>query len=333
MKIDFVITWVDGNDPEWLKDFNKYKNNIGDTRVARYREWGTLKYLFRGFEKFTPWVNKIYFVTYGHLPNWLNINHPKLKIIKHQDFLLTENLPVFSSHPIEINLHRIEGLSEYFVYFNDDTFITAPIKSERFFKKGLPTGTAISHIMHIGEIAHIVSNDLAIINKHFNKHKSIIKNFWKWFYPGYGLNIYRTICLFPWKVFTGFYNYHHPQPFLKSTFEEVWQKEEELLKKVSASKFRNSQDVNQYLFRYWQFAKGDFYPISYKDSYKKSKYIEVSNYEDAKEVARDLESKKFQLYCPNDNLVEVNDEEYFKSLEIIIKSFDKIFPEKSEFEK
>ena len=332
MKIDFIVTWVDGNDPEWLEDFYKHKNINGDARKSRYRDWGTLKYLFRGFEQYTPWVNKIYFITYGHLPEWLNIKHPKLVIVRHEDFLDNNNLPVFNINPIEINFHRIKGLSEHFVYFNDDTFITAPIAAKRFFRKGLPTGTAISHIMHVGEIAHIVVNDIAVINKYYDKHQVIKSHFFKWFYPGYGLNLYRNICLLPWKVFTGFYNYHQAQPFLKSTYEEVWSKEKELLEKTSASKFRSSSDVNQYLFRFWQYAKGTFAPMSYKEAYKKSKYIEVCTLEDAKQVAKDIASGNYELYCPNDALIEVTDDEYQKSIHLIQDAFAKILPNKSQFE-
>ena len=80
-KIDFVITWVDGNDPAWRKDFEYYSELEGrdiDKRVVRFRDWENLQYWFRGVEKFAPWVNKIYFVTYGHVPGWLNTEHPKL---------------------------------------------------------------------------------------------------------------------------------------------------------------------------------------------------------------------------------------------------------------
>ena len=332
MEIDFVVTWVDNNDPKWQEDLRQAKNIDGDSRDSRYREWGTLKYLFRGFKEFTPWVNKIYFVTYGHLPSWLNTNHPKLVIVKHEEFMEKENLPVFNINPIEINFHNIKGLSEHFVYFNDDTFVTAPITKERFFKNGLPVNSAISHIMHVGEIAHIVSNDLAILNKHFDKRKVIFNNLSKWFSFGYGLQVWRTLLLLPFKPFTGFYNYHHPQPFLKSTYVEVWEKEPELMNQVSRSKFRSSQDINQYLFRYWQLAKGQFYPSTFKQDYKKSKYIEVSNYKDAQEVAKDIISKKFELYCPNDNLVNVDDNEYLQSTEIIIEAFERILPNKSKFE-
>ena len=104
--LDFVITWVEG------------------------------KYWFRGIEKNAPWVHNIYFVTWGHLPAWLNTAHPKLHIIKHTDFIPPQYLPTYNSPTIELNLHRIPGLSENFVYFNDDGFLIRPVTPQHFFKSG-----------------------------------------------------------------------------------------------------------------------------------------------------------------------------------------------------
>ena len=89
-KIDFVIPWVDGGDPEWLKQKNEYsgkKTSEEDARDIRFRDWDTLKYWFRGVEKFAPWVNKIHFITWGHLPEWMNTENPKLHIVNHKDYI------------------------------------------------------------------------------------------------------------------------------------------------------------------------------------------------------------------------------------------------------
>ena len=80
-KIDFVVTWVDGSDPIWQKVKNQYSAEGADTRVTRYRDWDQLKYWFRAVEKYAPWVNKVHFVTFGHLPQWLNTDNPKLNIV------------------------------------------------------------------------------------------------------------------------------------------------------------------------------------------------------------------------------------------------------------
>ncbi len=332
-KIDFVLTWVDGNDPDWIKDFNQHKGLEGDKRVNRYRDWDNLQYLFRAFEEFTPWVNKIYFVTYGHLPKWLNVNHPKLVIVNHEDYLDKANLPVFNCNPLEINFHKIKGISDKFVYFNDDMFVTKKLSSERFFKNGLPVNTALCNVMHQGGITHIICNNVAIINKYFDKYTVIKKHFFKWFNPKYGFHILRTLVLMPWKNFTGFYNYHQPQPFFKKTYEELWEKEPELLEKVTKNKIRCSSDVNQYLFRYWQFCKGEFYPASYKMSYKDSKYVEMKTMEDVKNAAEEIASGRFDMYCPNDALTDCSDEDFDKAVEMIKEAFNKILPNKSSFEK
>ena len=308
-KIDFVLTWVDGEDPEWLASKRNFSpDEISMNGVERYRDWDNLQYLFRGFETFTPWVNRIFFVTAGHLPEWLNTSHPKLTIVRHEDFLDKDSLPVFNVNPIEINFHRIEGLSERFVYFNDDMFLLRPVKPSHFFREGLPVNAAISNIMYEGAISSIVLNDLELVNKNFNRHKGerktkrgiIFSNFWKWFYPGYGIRVLDTLLLLRWKTFSGFANYHHPQPFLKETYKAVWRSEPDSMIRTSKSRFRSPTDVNQYLFRYWQFASGRFYPDSVKNAFKLRKYVEVRTVEDVNAAAAEIESGKYQMYCLND---------------------------------
>ena len=122
--IDFVISWVDGEDPEWISKRNSYKEeNDADVRSERYRDFGTLKYLLRGIDSYAPWVRKVYLVTEGHLPEWLNKDCDKLEVVRHEDFMPAEVLPTFNSNAIEMYLHKIPGLSEKFVYFNDDMVI------------------------------------------------------------------------------------------------------------------------------------------------------------------------------------------------------------------
>ena len=140
MPIDFVVPWVDGSDPVWQAKKVKYtgvKTADGNTE-ARYRDWDTLKYWFRGVEKFAPWVRYVWFVTDDQKPDWLNTDNPKLKWVKHTDFIPQEYLPTFSANPIEWNLHRIEGLAEQFVYFNDDVFLIRKTDPKDFFVDGLP---------------------------------------------------------------------------------------------------------------------------------------------------------------------------------------------------
>lgn len=134
-KIDFVILWVDNNDPIWQNAFRSYlpqSQYTDDTRYIRYRNWDNLRYWFRGVEKFAPWVNKVHLVTCGQIPDWLNLNVPKLHFVKHSDYIPAEYLPTFNSDTIILNLHRIEGLSERFVLFDDDCFLIDKVEPKRF---------------------------------------------------------------------------------------------------------------------------------------------------------------------------------------------------------
>ena len=84
-------------------------------------------------ERHAPWVNNIYLITNGQRPKWLNVNHPKLKWVRHEEFIPEEYLPTFNSSAIEMNIHRIDGLSENFVLFNDDMYLIQDVKYSDFF--------------------------------------------------------------------------------------------------------------------------------------------------------------------------------------------------------
>ena len=88
MDIDFVVLWVDGNDPQWQAQKAKYQGKtLDDSNAAhRFRDWGLMPYWFRAVEKFCPWVRKVHFVTCGHVPQWLNLDCPKLNHVKHSDY-------------------------------------------------------------------------------------------------------------------------------------------------------------------------------------------------------------------------------------------------------
>lgn len=139
--IDIVYLWVDRNDPDWISIKNYYSKThqeqtpviqdvCSDNRFADHQE---LKYSLRSILAFAPFFNHIYIVTMNQRPKWL-INHPKITIIDHQEiFKDLNNLPTFNSQAIEPNLHRIPGLCEHFIYFNDDVLLGAPISPFDFF--------------------------------------------------------------------------------------------------------------------------------------------------------------------------------------------------------
>ena len=175
-KIDFVILWVDGNDEKWQAEKNKYLQDGLSSKATssnRFRDWDILKYWFRSVEKFAPWVNNIYFVTYGHLPKFLNVNHPKIKIVNHKDYIPNEYLPTFNSSAIEIGINNIPNLEEKFVFFNDDMFILDKVEPSVFFKNKLPCDQYVENVITPSEdvFSKLLFNNVAIINKYYNNQQ------------------------------------------------------------------------------------------------------------------------------------------------------------------
>ncbi len=328
-KVDFVLLWVDGNDPEWLALKEQYEQYTdGDARINRYRDWDNLQYWFRGVEKYASWVNRIYFITWGHVPRWLNTKHHKIEIVKHDDYIPEKYLPSFNSRPIELNIHRIKSLSERFVLFNDDTFIINAMSSSDFFKQGFPCDCAIimPNISTIrNSTAAIVANNMEIINTTFNKNNVVKKDFPKWFSFKYKKHLFSTFCCMPYKKFAGFFGPHLPIPYLKQTFYDVWAKEGDLLDESCRYKFRSKQGINHWLFRYWQLVTGNFTP----GSASLGSCYSITNTNS--DIVRAITEQKHKLICINDNAVEqVIDFEMEK--DIIKQAFNTVFPEKSKFE-
>ena len=326
--IDFVITWVDGSDPEWQKQKNLYlhgqpKSDETDSSEARYRDYGILQYWFRAAEKYAPWVRKVHFVTCGQVPEWLNLNHQKLHFVKHEDYIPREWLPTFSSFPIELNMHRIDGLSEKFVYFNDDMFLNAPVKPEDFFVNGQPCDCAVlTPIPSIFEfMGDTIINSFRILYKYFDFRKQFKANAWKWLHPKYGKFLLRTLYFLPcyWQInkCIGLYEPHTAVSFLKSTFTEVWDKEREYLSEVSGHRFRNKSDVHQWLMEWWQVMAGNFHPRS-------PKFSGFYGKPDPRRLIHDIKRKTHKLICINDISPD--------ALELVRQAYEEVFPDKSAFE-
>ena len=188
--IDFVVIWVDMNDPKWKADFAKCKGienvNSYNTGMERFRDYGFLKYWFRGVEKFAPWVNKIHFVTCGQKPDWLNISNHKLNLVNHKDIIPAEYLPTFNSGVIERYIHKIPGLADHFVYFNDDFYIIREVGPERFFQYGLPCDIAVFQYNPSWSPYYVMlKNNIEIINARFNKGEILKRDHEKWFTKEY----------------------------------------------------------------------------------------------------------------------------------------------------
>lgn len=333
MDIDFVVLWVDGNDPEWKAEKAKYQGQTLDdsNSVNRFRDWGLMPYWFRGVEKFCPWVRKVHFVTCGHVPSWLCLDHEKLNHVKHSDYIPEEYLPTFSADTIEMNIHRIPGLAEHFVFFNDDMFLLRPMEQNAFFREGLPCTyggeVPAAFVGAPGIWQHLIANDLRVINNHFDKRAQVRKAGKKYANPAYRWqdNIRTRVLerLYP-ETFLGFKNLHAPAAFRKETFEEIWREEEDLLAETSSHRFRTEKDVNQWLALWWQVADGAFSP------YAIDNVVEDVTPESVEALCGAIRAQGHDMICLNDPAGEIGFEGLAHRLR---EAFEQILPEKSAFEK
>ncbi len=299
--IDFVILWVNGSDPAWQEEKKQYAPSDGDDdRPQRYRDLDLLRYWFRGVERFAPWVRRIHFVTWGHLPPWLDTAHPGLHVVKHSDYMPQAYLPCFNSCALELNLFRIEGLSERFVYFNDDVFLIDRVEPKDFFIHGRPVDMlALQPVVANPDnpvMSRTLLNNSLVICKHFDKRTQMKKWKGKFFCPAYPPRylIYNLLeTLFP--LYTGFYTVHGPSPLLQQSCRELWGREYGLLDEVSRQKFRSGAGVNQYIFREWEKQKGNFVPANL---HRKFCYLDIADR--SGRVERAIRRQKRKMVCLND---------------------------------
>ncbi|XP_052260463.1 N-acetylglucosamine-1-phosphotransferase subunits alpha/beta-like isoform X1 [Dreissena polymorpha] len=129
---------IDGKEPTlspahfvWdLRDFARDE----DISASRFEDNEELRYSLRSLERFAPWVRHVFIVTNGQLPYWLNLENPHVSIVTHEEIFANEShLPTFSSPAIESNLHRIPGLSDKFVYMNDDVMFGKEVWPDDFY--------------------------------------------------------------------------------------------------------------------------------------------------------------------------------------------------------
>ena len=328
--IDIVVTWVDMNDPNWKAEFNRYsdnsKNEENGVVDARFRDYGLLKYWFRGIEKFAPWVRKIHFVTSGQKPDWLNVANQKLHLVNHREFIPEEFLPTYNSVVIERFFHKIPGLSNKFVYFNDDFYMLRPIPIERFFQNGLPADIAVfQYNPSWSQWYKTLKNNIRLINKHFDKKKVMCQWQDKWFTPEFKGKDKMNHLLKWYPKFITLKVHHNAQPYLKSTFEAVWEAEGEELVRTSSNRFRSSTDYSPELFRTWQICEGNFIPYN---TYKDTKMFPLMV--KPKQAIKAIRNQEYSLVCLNDNK---NIRNYDNLMQEIKEAFESILPEKSTFEK
>lgn len=291
--MDIVITYVNGNDPVWQQDYEKYT----DVPVLqkRFRDWGTLKYLLRGIEVNMPFIRNVYLVVShpSQVPQW--VNQENLKIVLHSEIIPSEYLPTFNSTTIEMFLHHIQGLDEEYVYFNDDIFPVLPCRAEDFFRDGKAV---------IGMATHIFASSM--YKKHVKRADMLARE---------ALGLTQGVTFVRAQ--------HSCIPVLKSQCAEVSQLQKDKVA-ASLSRVRNDDNINMTFFLSYMMHKS--LVVNERISCRHISLAASS----PKRLADSILSPSRKLLCIND--VKLGDERYEAYRKLMTDAFEKILPVKSRYE-
>lgn len=309
MDIDLVYLWVNGNDPVWQAKRNACigipKEKSGINCEGRYADHDELKYSLRSIEKYAPWIRKIFIVTDDQIPNWLKKDHPKIVIIDHTEILPQESLPCFNSALIEHFLYKIPGLSEHFLYSNDDTYLNKPVTPSTFFAKdGLPIIRLNRRPFRKLELfikERILGKTLSNYNRTIQNAAHLIEKKYGIYFSGKA--------------------HHNIDAYLKSSYRHAEEMFLEDIRPTYTNHVRSDNDIQRNFFYYAALAekKGHLQYVTQKTSFRfhihKEKYYE-----------------KFRNYDPI--FFCMNDSQYAtEAHRLKAQAFlEELFPEKSSFE-
>lgn len=299
--MDAVITYVDGLDPKWQED---YKCTVGgDLRAKRFRDWGTLKYLLRGIQTYMPFIRNVYLVVAreSQVPEW--VNRENLKVILHSDIIPERFLPTFNSTAIELYLHKIPGLDEEFVYFNDDFFPVKPCSPEDFFV----SGKAVVKF-------HVCKRADSLFKRHCANSDAVARAAALTFGPLPSFSPASPRFIRPQHICTSMYRSHS---------EKVFELEKDVLE-ASVSTIRQEKNINQYLYSDYLYYRG----------LTDSKGISCKHFSLA--VAPAFVIRHFILHpdrqfaCIND--VSMGEKKYRRIRQAILGAFEEALPQPSRYE-
>ena len=295
--MDAVILYVDGSDPVWQKEY--YDTLKMPISPERFRDWGTLPYLFRGIDKYLPWIEKVFLVvsSESQVPVW--IDRGRVRIVLHSDIIPKEYLPTFNSCVIETHIPYIKDLGEEFIYFNDDMFPVNPCEPELFFKDGK---------------ARDCLRERTIMEGPQNIYRHQCLN---------SANMARA-ALGEWESGAYYFPLHWPHPLKKSLCLEVLQKQKERFRS-QISKIRTDRNVNQYVFMDYMYLKGETENVSLPYTYTTPKK------KSPEEIADLITNSENKAICLNDSGCDENLYDVYE--EAILGAFQAKFPEKCKYER
>ncbi|WP_438488285.1 stealth family protein [Streptomyces sp. S186] len=306
--IDVVYTWVDGADPLWQRrraEFAGTAYHEEAANAARYADHEELRYSLRSLAMYAPWVRNVYLVTDDQTPSWLDTSQPGIKVVSHREiFDDPAHLPTFNSHAIESQLHRIDGLSEHFLYFNDDVFLGAELTPRDFFlANGLTKFFPSPALVPLGPPS---PDDVPVSIAGKNNRALIQERF--------GTTPVRKMR-------------HVPHALRRSVLAEIEQEFGEQHRMTAAQRFRSGTDLSipSSLHHYYAFHTRRALPgdVEYV-------YLDVSHPNTANRLDRLLLKRDKGVFCLNDTLSTEDDFE--RSAALLRPFLESYFPVPSRYE-
>ncbi|NUL60195.1 hypothetical protein F7P83_07365 [Brevibacterium luteolum] len=309
--IDVVYTWVDGSDPKWTDEkaqasegLESAKLNRTSVSPSRFKSRDELRYSLRSLEYYASWVNHVYIVTDGQTPEWLNLRHPKVSIVDHREIFSDETaLPVFNSHAIESQLHHIPGLTEKYLYLNDDVFFMRPVEPSLFFtSNGLAKFFLSKAPIDLDEPS---PDDLPVLSAAKQNRRFLEENF-------------GTVITHRFK--------HTPHSQLKSVLESFEGQYPDIFSRLMNSKFRSPSDLSvaSSLIHYFAYLQGRAIEGNIKYSFADAADPDLSL-----KLSRRRRDRTLDVFCLNDL-----DSEEDRNADAVIDDFLlSCFPVPSSFEK
>lgn len=277
--IDMVFSWVDGTSSEFQRAraqrMQSYVVGDGDDSDARFRQIDELKYALRSVYLYAPWVRRIFIATDSPAPDWLG-EHPRVTIVRsHEFFADLDALPTHNSHAVESQLHRIEGLSEHFIYSNDDMFFGRPVRPDMFFSPG--------------GITRFIEAATRIGLGEPNPERSGFEN---------AARVNRALLQRRFGRITTRHLEHAATPLRRSVMAELEREFPEDFARTAASAFRSSSDISvtNSLYHYYALMTGR--AVVQTDA--TVRYVETTLAHAATEMDGILKSRDYDFFCLND---------------------------------
>jgi UDP-glucose 4-epimerase len=277
--VDIVFSWVDGSASQFQQhraaQLASHVVGEGDDGPARYRHVDELRYALRSVHMYAPWIRRIFVATDSPAPSWL-AEHPQVTIVRSEEFFADPAvLPTHNSHAVEAQLHRIPGLSEHFLYSNDDMFFGRTVEPEMFF-------TPAGHTRFVESPVRIGIGDP-------QAHRSGHDN---------GLRVNRALLRsrFDRTILRDLS--HCATPLRRSVLFELEQTFPEDFARTAASRFRSMTDISvtNSLYHYYALLTGRAMPTTQP----RVRYVQTTTMGALEQIDRLAARGDVDMFCLND---------------------------------